>query len=50
MKEKENLKVLRVSELVHRTAKMNAAKRGEKLQKYIEELIKKDEEGKVDWE
>ena len=50
MKEKNALKVLRVSELSHRLAKMNAAKRGDKLQQYIEQLIEKDEEGKVNWD
>jgi len=50
MEKKEQLKVLRVSELSHRVAKMNAAQKGEKLQLYIENLIKKDQEGKVDWE
>ena len=47
--EKEVLKVLRVSTLPHQSAKVNAAKKGMKLQEYVEFLIKKDEEGKVDW-
>ncbi len=49
-KEKETLKVLRVSALPHQSAKINAAKKGLKLQVYIESLIAKDEEGKVDWD
>ncbi len=48
-KEKETLKVLRVSALPHQSAKINAARKGLKLQIYIESLIAKDEAGKVDW-
>ncbi len=48
-KEKETLKVLRVSTLPHQSAKINAARKGLKLQIYIESLIAKDEAGKVDW-
>ena len=42
---KEPLKVLRVSALSHQLAKINAAKKGLKLQEYIEQLIQKDEGG-----
>ena len=45
----ENLKVLRVEFDWHKTAKTNAAKKGIKLQTYIEALIQADEKGKVDW-
>ena len=48
-KEKSQLKVLRVNALPHQSAKINAAKKGMKLQEYVEFLIAKDEEGKVDW-
>ena len=48
-KQKESLKVLRVSTLPHQLAKVNAAKKGLKLQEYIEQLIAKDEKGKVNW-
>ena len=45
----EALKVLRVKASIHQKAKIKAAERGEKLQSYIEELIRADLEGKVDW-
>lgn len=45
----ETLKVLRVSSSFHQLAKINAAKRGLKLQSYIEALLKADEENKLDW-
>lgn len=48
--EKEVLKVLRVSALPHQLAKINAAKKGLKLQAYVESLIAKDKEGKVNWD
>ena len=48
MKE-ENLKVLRVKESFHLKAKVNAAKQGEKIQKYIEKLIQADEQGLINW-
>lgn len=48
-KNKEILKVLRVKLLAHQSAKVNSAKKGIKLQQYIEQLIEKDEQGKVDW-
>lgn len=44
------LKVLRVNDEVHIVAKINAAKRGEKMQTYIESLIQADEKGLIDWE
>ncbi len=44
-----NLKVLRVSEKPHHTAKVMAVQRGEKLQTYIEMLIAADEQGLVNW-
>ena len=50
MKEEKTLKVLRVQEKFHQLAKINAAKRGEKIQKYIESLIQADEKGMIDWE
>ena len=46
----KTLKVLRVAEATHQLAKINAAKRGIKLQEYIEALIQADEKGKVNWE
>ncbi len=46
----EQLKVLRVQESLHKIAKANAAKKGIKLQEYIERLILADEEGKVSWD
>ena len=45
----KSLKVLRVNDLSHQTAKINAVKRGEKLQTYLEKLIAADEQGLVDW-
>ena len=45
----QSLKVLRVNDLAHQTAKVNAVKRGEKLQTYMEKLIAADEQGLVDW-
>ncbi|MEM6964190.1 MAG: hypothetical protein AAF573_05445 [Bacteroidota bacterium] len=52
-KEKDNtseiLKVLRVGEKVHQSAKVMAAQRGEKLQTYIENLIKADGQGLINW-
>ena len=47
---KEQLKVLRVNNLAHQSAKINSAKRGIKLQQYIEQLIEKDQQGKVNWD
>ncbi len=49
-KEKEQLKVLRVNNLAHQNAKINSAKRGIKLQQYIEQLIEKDEKGMINWD
>ena len=49
-KKTENLKVLRVQVSSHLIAKVNAAKKGIKLQEYIEALINADEAGKVNWE
>ena len=49
-KKTEDLKVLRVKINSHQIAKINAAKKGIKLQDYIEALIIADEAGKVDWE
>lgn len=46
----EVLKVLRVGEKAHQTAKVMSAQRGEKLQTYVEHLIKADEQGLIDWE
>lgn len=46
---KENLKVLRVGEKAHHSAKVMAVQRGEKLQTYIEKLIAADEQGLVNW-
>jgi len=45
----KTLKVLRVNDLSHQTAKINAVKRGVKLQTYMEQLIDADEKGLVDW-
>ena len=45
----ENLKVLRVGEKSHQSAKVMAAQRGEKLQTYIEKLISADTQGLVNW-
>lgn len=44
------LKVLRVQAEQHQTAKVNAAKRGLKIQSYIEALIEADEQGRIQWE
>lgn len=49
-KNNETLKVLRVRQTSHQIAKINAAKKGIKIQEYIERLIKADEEGKINWE
>jgi len=49
MGEKKELKVLRVGATHHQIAKVNAAKRGVKIQEYIESLIQADEDGQVDW-
>ena len=49
MGEKKDLKVLRVSTNHHQLAKINAAKRGVKIQEYIESLIQADEDGQVTW-
>ena len=46
----ESLKVLRVRQTLHQLAKINAAKKGIKIQEYIEGLIKADEEERVKWE
>lgn len=46
----ENLKVLRVRESKHQIAKINAVKKGIKMQEYIEQLIAADERELVDWE
>jgi len=39
---KQELKILRVSNKYHQQARINAAKKGLSLQKYIEDLIEKD--------
>lgn len=44
-----NLKVLRVQDTSHLTAKVNAAKKKLKLQEYVEKLIAADEQGIIDW-
>ena len=44
------LKVLRVVEEKHQLAKLNAVKRGLKLQIYVERLIEADGKGLIDWE
>ena len=44
------LKVLRVAETKHQLAKINAVKKGLKMQLYIEKLIEADEKGLIDWE
>lgn len=44
------LKVLRVEETRHQLAKINAVKKGIKMQVYIEKLIEADERGLIDWE
>ena len=49
-KKTEDLKVLRVRASMHQTAKINAAKKGVKMQDYIEALIQADEGGKIKWE
>jgi|GEM_PF-3339066 len=43
------LKVLRVCSTKHQLAKINAVKKGIKMQIYIEKLIEADEEGLIDW-
>ncbi len=52
MKEPEKivLKVLRVEVAKHQLAKINAVKKGLKMQIYIEKLIEADEKGLIDWE
>ena len=49
-KKDSTLKVLRVNSLAHQSAKVNSAKKGVKLQQYIEQLIEKDEQGLVKWD
>lgn len=51
MKEPEKvvLKVLRVEASKHQLAKINATKKGLKMQLYIEQLIEADEKGLIDW-
>ncbi|MEM6319100.1 MAG: hypothetical protein AAF960_15610 [Bacteroidota bacterium] len=44
------LKVLRVCLEKHQAAKINAIKKGVKMQLYIEKLIEADEKGLIDWE
>ena len=44
------LKVLRVCVPKHQMAKLNAVKKGLKMQIYIEKLIEADEKGLIDWE
>lgn len=44
MEEKKELKVLRVGAHYHQIAKVNAAKKGVKIQEYIEALIEADEQ------
>lgn len=44
------LKVLRVCSTKHQLAKINAVKKGVKMQIYIEKLIEADEKGLIDWE
>ena len=46
----DDLKVLRVMNACHQMAKINAAKKGVKLQIYVERLIEADEQGLIDWE
>ncbi len=46
----DDLKVLRVMTVCHQLAKVNAAKKGIKLQIYMERLIEADEQGLIDWE
>ena len=46
----DDLKVLRVMTICHQMAKVNAAKKGIKLQIYMERLIEADEQGLIDWE
>jgi predicted DNA binding CopG/RHH family protein len=45
----EKLKVLRVIEKKHLVAKINAVKKGLKMQIYIEKLIEADELNLIDW-
>lgn len=47
---KQDLKVLRVKAELHQLAKINAAKKGVKIQAYIEALIEADEQGKIKWD
>jgi len=47
---KITLKVLRVCVPKHQMAKVNAVKKGLKMQIYIEKLIEADEKGLIDWE
>lgn len=46
----DDLKVLRVMTVCHQLAKVNSAKKGIKLQIYMERLIEADEQGLIDWE
>ena len=45
----DDLKVLRVMTACHQLAKVNSAKKGIKLQIYMERLIEADEQGLIDW-
>lgn len=45
----DDLKVLRVMTVCHQKAKVNSAKKGIKLQIYMEQLIEADEQGLIDW-
>ena len=45
----DDLKVLRVMTSCHQMAKVNSAKKGIKLQIYVERLIEADEQGLIDW-
>ncbi len=45
----DDLKVLRVMSICHQMAKINSAKKGIKLQIYIERLIEADEQGLIEW-
>ena len=46
----ENLKVLRVIDECHLMAKIQATKKGLKLQEYMERLIRAAEQELVDWD
>ena len=45
----DDLKVLRVMTICHQMAKVNSAKKGIKLQIYMERLIEADEQELIDW-